>query len=251
MTEPRTEPSWQAYTYGVPAVFRTTGYWFAGLFALALLAFWPGYLSQLPAGGIRGYVHLHAAAMTLWFALLITQPFLIWYGMRDWHRRLGRVAYGLAPVAAASGVLLAHAGVVRDAAGDPSAAAAGLYPPIAMTAWFAACAALGLAYRKVPAIHARFMIGTGLAAIDPIAARVVVFYGPPLPEPIGFPLISWAIAAAALTVLIVAERRQPRARAVFPAMLAAITTVWALWFTLVPSPAWRGFARWFHDLPLT
>jgi len=40
----------------------------AGLLAAALLAFWPSYLSRRGAG-FTGYVHVHATAMTLWFAL--------------------------------------------------------------------------------------------------------------------------------------------------------------------------------------
>lgn len=230
-------------------MFRTTGYFFAGLFTLALLAFWPSYLSRLPGGGIAGHVHVHAAVMTLWFALLIAQPFLIRSGRRAWHRRLGRLSYAVAPAVVVTAVRLAHAGLVRD--GAVALAGAGLYLPLSMIAWFTASYALAIAYRKVPALHARFMIGSGLAAIDPIAARIVAFYLPVFDDPVRYELISWALSAAALSLLMFVERGQPRARAVFPAMLGAITVVWGLWFTLAQSAAWLGFARWFHDLPLS
>jgi hypothetical protein len=229
-------------------VFRGAGYLFAGLFAGAVAAFWPDYLSRLGGGGIRGSLHLHAIAMALWFALLIIQPFLIRAGRRKWHRRLGAVSYAVAPVAVVTSVILTHAALVRAGPGDPAAATFS-YLPLAMGAWFAICYGLAIAYRRRPALHARFMIGTGIAAIDPIAARVAIYYFPPL-DPSRYPLISWAIAAAILLLLIWIERGQSRARAVFPAMLAAISLIWVLWFTLAPSAIWRGFAAWFAALPL-
>lgn len=222
----------------------------AGLLAAALLAFWPSYLSRSGAEA-TGYVHVHATAMTLWFALLIAQPLLIWTGRRALHRRLGALSYGLAPAIVVAGVLLSHAALIRDAGGDPAGAGATLYLPLAMIAWFAACYVLAIAYRRVPALHARFMIGTSLAAVDPIASRVAAFYFPPLEDATRYQLISWGLTATILAVLIVGERGQRRGRAVFPVMLAASTVVFALWFRLAPSAAWLAFARWFHDLPIT
>ena len=223
---------------------------FAGLFALALLAFWPSYLSRLRAGA-TGYVHVHAVAMTLWFALLIAQALLIRAGRRALHRKLGAASYGLAPVVVVAGVLLAHAALVRDAAGDPDGAGTTAYLPLTMIAWFTACYGLAIAYRKVPALHARFMIGTSLAAVDPIASRVAAFYFPPLEDASRYPLVSWGLIAAILVVFMAAERGQRRGRTVFPALLAASTVVFALWFVLAPSAAWLAFARWFRDLPIT
>lgn len=222
----------------------------AGLFALALLAFWPSYLSRLGVG-FTGYVHAHAVAMTLWFALLIAQAMLIRADRRALHRRLGALSYGLAPVIVVAGVLLAHAALVRDAATDPVGAAMTAYLPLAMIAWFAACYALAIAYRKDPALHARFMLGTSLAAVDPIAARVAAFYFPPIQDAARYQLVSWGLTAAILIALMVAERGQRRGRAVFPGMLAASTIVFGLWFAFAPSGAWLAFARWFRDLAIT
>ena len=232
-------------------MFRTSGFFFVGLFGLALLAFWPQYLARLSTGRITGYVHLHAVAMTLWVGLLIVQPFLIARGRRSLHRTLGTLSYGVAPVVVVAGVLLAHAALVRDAAVDPAGAGAMLYLVLVMIAWFAVCYGLAIAYRKTPRLHARFMIGTSLALIDPIAARVAIFYFPTLDHPLRYQLISWGLTALVLSLLMFIERRQPRDRAVFPVMLVASTVVYGLWFTLAQSPSWLGVARWFHDLPLT
>ena len=60
------------------------------LAVMVLIGFAPTYYlrpSVLPA--IPFYLHLHGAALTLWFSLLIAQTFLISAGRRALHRRLG------------------------------------------------------------------------------------------------------------------------------------------------------------------
>lgn len=232
-------------------MFRTSGYCFLGVLGLAALAFWPQYLSRLPSGGISGYVHFHALVMTLWLGLLIVQPFLLRAGRRSLHRALGALSYGLAPAVVVAGILLAHAAVVRDGDADFAGAGATLYLPLSMIALFAVSYGLAIAYRKTPALHARFMICTSLGLVDPITGRVLAFYFAPLGNPLYYQVVSFGLTAAALAALIVAERRQPRARGAFPAMLGAAAIVYGLWFTVAQSSAWLGVARWFRDLPLT
>jgi hypothetical protein len=233
-------------------VFRTSGYFFLGLLGFAVLAFWPQYVRVLPRGEISGYVHLHAVVMTLWFALLITQPFLLRAGRRGLHRALGKLSYVVAPAVVVATVLLTHAALRRDAA-DRGLAGAGnfVYLPLSMITLFAICYGLAIAYRKTPALHARFMICTSLAVIDPILSRVLIFYLPPLADFSFYPAFSFGLTATVLLALIVVERRQSRGRAVFPAMLAMFAAAYGLWFAFAPSSAWLAVARRFHDLPLT
>jgi len=73
-----------------------SGPYFAGLLLLALISFWPSYLSQL--GAQSAYTHLHACLAALWLLTLIAQPILIRRGHRDYHRALGRISYGLVPL---------------------------------------------------------------------------------------------------------------------------------------------------------
>jgi hypothetical protein len=232
-------------------VFRSSGYFFVGLFGLALIAFWPMYVSRLSGGGISGYVHAHAAAMTLWLGLMIAQPFLLRAGRRSLHRALGKLSYAVVPVAVVAAILLSHAALRRDAASDFAGAGSFAYMPLSMTVVFAVAYGLAIAYRDTPALHARWMICSSLAVIDPILGRVLAFHAPPLGHMLYYQLVSFAVSAVVLVALIVAERHQPRGRAVFPAMLGALAVVYGLWFTLGQSRAWLGVARWFHDLPLT
>lgn len=226
-------------------MFRNSGYFFFGLFGLAIAAFWPGYIARLPGGGIDRHTHVHAAVMTTWFALLIAQPFLIKSGRLALHRTLGKLSLILAPFIIVSGVVMAHMAVVRGAADLPAAAPL-LYLALAMTAWFAASYGLAMLYRKDPPVHARLMICTNLALVDPIVGRVLPFYLPPLfDNPIYYQTISFALSAAGLGLLMLAERGQRRGRAVFPVMLGVTVVVYGLWFTLAQSSSWLGVARWF------
>ena len=59
-----------------PFYLSASGPWFASLLALAVLTFWPTYVS-LPPSANHPYTHFHAAVATLWVLMLITQPILI------------------------------------------------------------------------------------------------------------------------------------------------------------------------------
>src|SRR5690348_15280167 len=154
--------------------FPWAGYAFAALFIAALVAFWPGYLSKLPGGGF--YRHLHAFAMTLWFGLLIAQPLLIRTGHRPLHRLLGKGAFVLAPLAVLSMLLLTHARLSAFDGTGGNAIANHAILPLSIAAIFTVAVTLALVYRKQPALHARYMICTGLALIDPVGARLLGYY---------------------------------------------------------------------------
>ena len=154
-------------------LFPWAGYGFVLFFLAALVAFWPEYLSRLPRGGI--YRHFHAGLMTLWFALLIAQPLLVRTGRRPLHRMLGKSSFVLAPLAVVSMVLLTH--VRLQEVTDASMRALAILP-LAMATLFAVAYALAIRYRHQPALHARYMICTGLALVDPVGARLLGYYLP-------------------------------------------------------------------------
>lgn len=61
----------------------------AGLFLVALVAFWPTYLSQAPSSS-SAYTHLHALTASLWMLMLVALIALIWL---DRHGRVGRPVF--------------------------------------------------------------------------------------------------------------------------------------------------------------
>jgi hypothetical protein len=55
-----------------------SGPYFAALFVIALVAFWPTYLSQVTSS--TGYTHLQALTAAMWMVMLVAQPLAI----REW-----------------------------------------------------------------------------------------------------------------------------------------------------------------------
>jgi hypothetical protein len=231
-------------------VFRVSGYYFIGLLAAAVAAFWPKYIAR-PFSDIDAYTHVHAAAMVTWCGLLIAQPFLVRARRLSLHRALGVLSYGVAPAVVVSSVLLAH---YRFRSMDDDAfraEARNLYLPLSAILLFAVAYTCGISYRRTPALHARFMICTSLTMMDPVLGRVLAFYFPPLPRDLYYQAVTYGSADAILLVLAIADRHRPQSRWVFPIMLALFMTAHVLWFSWAQSDAWLLIASWFRRVPLT
>ena len=89
-----------------PFNFSRSGPYFAGLFLLALVAYWPTYFSRVLSAD--HYTHFHASLAAVWILMLAAQPMLIRSKRLAWHRLLGGFSYALAPLIVVSIVLLAH-----------------------------------------------------------------------------------------------------------------------------------------------
>jgi hypothetical protein len=225
-------------------MFRNSGPWCAGLLAAAVLAFWPSYLSR-PFGPVDAYTHVHAVAMATWCVLLVVQPSLIRLGYRRLHRALGKVSFIVAPALVVVVFLLVHLRMQSLSRPEFDGAAFGFYLPLAFITLFAACYALAIRYRRRPAIHAAFMLGTGLSFIDPVLSRIIAFYGPPL-APDWYPLITFTTIDL-LVAVIVYRARGPA----LPFLVGGFAVVELGWFVVARSDAWLKFAVWYRDLPLT
>jgi hypothetical protein len=59
-----------------PIDFSCSGPYFAGLFIVSLVAFWPTYLSLAPSTS-SAYIHLHAFTAAIWMLMLVAQPLTI------------------------------------------------------------------------------------------------------------------------------------------------------------------------------
>ena len=229
-------------------MFPQSGYYFAALTAVAIAAFWPRYLSR-PMGDSDAYTHLHALAMTAWCGLLIAQPFLIRAGRRPLHRVLGTLSYGLVPFLLAVSLLLAHSRFrVMDEA-TFAVDASFLYLPISAVFLFGVSYGLAVVYRRQPALHARFMVGTALTLIDPIVGRVMGFYLPPFDSPQVYQAITFGGTDVVLVGLLLRDRRE--LRWAFGVMLGVFVPVHLVYFALAHGDGWRAFAQWFRALPLT
>ena len=223
---------------------RRAAFFFAGLALLTLPAFWPSYFSP-PKPIVEWRVHLHGAAMFAWLALLIVQATLIRRENRAAHRATGRLSYVLVPLIVASTLSLLHLRLnqTRDAE-----MLYFLYVILSLTAVFTLSYALAMWNRRQPAIHARFMICTALAIVDPIVGRLVLFYGG-----INYPAmqaVTFILIDAILVALALADRRSAIGRNVFPAMLAVFVAIQIPTFFLYRTAWWPQFADWCASLPI-
>ncbi|MSO21578.1 MAG: hypothetical protein EXQ56_14220 [Acidobacteria bacterium] len=229
--------------------FAQSGPYFAALLLVALVAFWPSYLS-LGFGASSAYIHLHATTATLWILMLIAQPTLIRARRMDIHRILGRFSQGLAAVVLMSVVFLAHSrikGLEGEAYGRQTYI---LYLQASIAFLFSLSYVMALVTRRSAALHARFMVCTGMTLLDPIVIRLM-FWANPTPT-WNYQWFTFGLTDSVFLALIFLERDRPTGRQVFPAILGVfmLMQVPAL-FGLTNTPLWQAFARWFAALPLT
>jgi len=228
--------------------FTRSSPFFVGLLLLAVVAFWPTYLSRL--GASTPYTHLHAFTATLWIVLLIAQPAAVRSGNLAWHRTLGQLAYGLAPLLVLTVVLLAHSDIVGlegRAFVDQSYL---LYLRISLAGLFSLTAGLALITRRTTALHARFMVCTAFPLIDPVLSRMMRWIEP---NPTwNYQWFTFALTDLVILAAVWWDRGNHRGRWVFPAILPlfVLTQLPALW-GLTETSVWQLLSRWFAALPLT
>jgi len=229
--------------------FSRSGPYFASLFLVALVAFWPTYLSQSLSVS-SAYTHLHALTATVWMLLLVAQPLAIRTRRLAWHRLLGRASYALAPLILVSIVLLAHSRI-KSLNGEAYAIQTYiLYLQVSLAVLFGVSYALAIYTRRTTALHARFMVCTALTLIDPVVIRLL-FWADPTPE-WNYQWLTFGLTDLVLVALIWLERHSRVGRMVFPVMLLlfVLAQMPAL-LGLTGTPLWQAFARWFAALPLT
>jgi hypothetical protein len=103
-------------------------------------------------------------------------------------------------------------------------------------------------HRHESALHARYMVCTALAMLDPIMARIVYNHAG-----IDFPILqvlTWLMIDAILLYLWKRDAERANGIRVFPGMLAAFVVMQVPTFFLYKTEAWAGFARWYAALPL-
>lgn len=226
--------------------FEKSGYYLFALLGVAILGFWPSYFSKFIDGtaDFTQYIHAHATVMMLWVFMLIAQPILIRKGNLSLHRLLGKVSYVLFPLVIIAGALLAHH------TADPNANFMSLFIPFKDIIVLLVAFGIAIYYRKDVAIHARAMIATAIPFLEPALVR---FLGWILPE--GFSmnryLYTVLIMDFILIALIIKERKEKRARWVFPLILGIYLVIQFIIFSRIEIPFFQLFADWFVALPLT
>ena len=231
-----------------PLNFLRSGPYFAAMFLIALVAFWPSYLSQIFSAST--YIHVHAFLAASWMLMLVAQPMLIRAKRLAWHRLIGRISYVTAPLMVVSIVLLANSRI-KGVSGEAFAIQTYiLYLQASLTLLFGLSYALAVYKRHVVALHARFMVCTALTMIDPVVIRLL-FWIDRTPS-WNYQWLTFGLTDLSLVALMWLERHGRAGRMVLPGMLVlfVLMQIPAL-FGLTDASAWQEFARWFAALPLT
>lgn len=231
---------------------RWAGAAYAALFILAVVAFWPGYIAA-PKAGLSAWTHLHAATATLWLVMLIAQPLAIRAGRRDIHRLVGRSSLVLMPILLASFVGLSHSAMQGMTPPELGIQAYFFYIRAVLVTLFTAAYVMGMLHRHNAALHARYMVCTGLSLIDPVVHRLAFRFM--ADQDFNYQLITFGLVYLVLATLIWMERHARAGRHVFPAMLAGFLAgglpllldfhTWG-----APWEAWKSVTAAFAALPI-
>jgi len=126
-----------------------------------------------------------------------------------------------------------------------------VYLPLAMAFAFGLALLCAVLWRRVAPAHGRFMAATALPLLDPLFARLLYFYAPPLPAEELYQVPAFGLTIAVLVAMVLsmpagATARQPMQY--FAVIFAAVL----VGFFFIPGTApWLSFAAWFRAQPIT
>ena len=190
--------------------YKNVHLWLLIPFIIVMLGFAPSYWLRFTDAPFRQ--HLHGLTATLWFILLIVQPYLVSRGRVRAHRRYGMFALILAGGVALSGLGAIPYNFTNE--GLPEVARYGLsFVDIVLVAGFVASVVMAIRTVKQTEDHARWMISTVFWVLSPATFRLFmfsfIFSGVPVTDGL---FVSWLAAAglantAVLAALMLIDRK--------------------------------------------
>lgn len=155
------------------------------LVVLVFLGFAPTYyLRPVTAGPIPAYLHVHGAAMTAWFLLLLVQTALIATRRRAIHRQLGLLGAAVAAIIVVLNPLVVAWSVPHLlAAGDAiQLTALIVVADLLFVGIFLILVGLAIRWRQYPETHSRMLLLASLAVSGPALGRLSLnLFATPLP----------------------------------------------------------------------
>lgn len=199
------------------------------------------YMRPANAGAIPPYLHIHGAAMTAWYVLLLLQTTLIAMRRRAVHRRLGVAGAVIAALIVFLNPIVVVWSVGNQPAGTPiQLTALIVIGDLLVMAIFAVLAALAIYWRHYPETHSRMLMLASIAVAGPALGRLSLnLAATPLPG---------LITLMLLPLLVVAHDRVlvKRVHRVSAWGTAAIIGSLVLSIAIANSPAGPAIVRWFE-----
>ena len=150
--------------------FRNTHLWLLVPFAIVVLGFAPSYWFKFTEAPWRH--HLHGLTATLWFVILLTQPYLITRGNTRLHRLYGMFALFVAGGVVVSALATLPYIIANERMHD--AAKYGLtFVDIVVVSGFSIAVLMAIKTARSVDDHARWMISTAFWAVMPGLFRLV------------------------------------------------------------------------------
>ena len=210
------------------------------LIVFVFLGFAPTYyLRPANAGPIPAYLHIHGAAMTAWYVLLLLQTTLIAMRRRAVHRRLGVAGAVIAFVLVCLNPIVVVWSVAHQPPEQPiELTALIVIGDLLVMAIFATLAGLAIYWRRYPETHSRMLMLASIAVAGPALGRFSLnVAGTPFPG---------VIAIMLLPLLVVAHDRvlMNRVHRVSAWGAAAIISSLMLSVAIANSPAGPAIVRW-------
>ena len=165
---------------GAFGTFRHAGLLLAFLLLCTVAAFWKSYITTLHdlPEHFGWALHAHAVLMGGWVLLLCVQAWLVRSGQWQLHRLIGRASFLYVPITLVSGVATMRESMMRGPGEVAVEAARDATFQHMMLASFALTWGLGIAMRRRPALHVRYMISTVFAMGSAIFFRIFAFLVP-------------------------------------------------------------------------
>ncbi len=225
--------------------YTNSGVLMFGLLLISIVAFWQSYYTVFFDS--QFYIHFHAFTATLWFFLLIAQPYLIKKRKLDLHRMLGKISYPIAGLVVVSILMLAHDRINTAPESFYPIQTYILYLQLSLAFAFTVTYGFAIRYRKTKPIHARFMVATVLTFIDPVLARLINTFTPDLA--INGQWLTFGIINLILIALSIIDRNNRKAKWVYPGLLILYLIIEIpIYFSLTSLGWWQSFAAWFASI---
>ena len=210
--------------------FKNLYLWFLIPCVIAFTGFWFTYWSAFSEASFEK--HLHGLSASLWFVLIIIQPYLIQKSKIDLHRQLGIIALFIAGAVVVSALQLIPTLLLLESEAKYSF----ILTDFVLIFGFSYSVIMAVLMRKNIDLHARYIISSAFWAILPALSRLIYFpmasaYG--YPTPLSFEqcvFISGTTGTVAVYVLIIRDymmyKKVYKPYAILAITLPAILLTW-------------------------
>jgi len=221
--------------------YKNVHLWLLIPFIIVILGFMPGYWLKFATAPWRQ--HLHGITATLWFILLIVQPYLVTRGHVSQHRFYGMIALVLAGGVALSALSAIPYNLINERL--PETARYGLsFIDFVLVPGFAVAVLMAIKNAKRIDDHARWMISTVFWVISPGLFRLLFFPLIILKIPDVGSKAGLLLATTGVANILVLSFLMLRDKRVHPAYLSAALGSLVLFvpMTVGDMQWWRNFA---------